>query len=120
MKKIAVGLVAAMALSLVTLSIAQAAPPGPPMSGVRICQAFSSQTHYITYVAGQRAEFAIHGDGDTDLDIFVYDAQGNLVTSCTGTSDIELAVWYPTATQQYRIVVVNLGSVWNRYGWATN
>jgi hypothetical protein len=67
----------------------------------------------IEFRGGQTAEFAIIGDGDTDVDVFVRDANGRLVASDTGLSDLGLVRWRPAQDQVYRIEVVNLGGVWN-------
>ena len=67
----------------------------------------------IEFAGGQTAEFAIVGDADTDVDIFVYDQNGNLVTQDVGLSDLGMVRWTPGFTQTYRIEVKNLGGVWN-------
>jgi hypothetical protein len=56
------------------------------------------------------AEFAIIGDGSTDVDVFVFDAAGKQVTSDTGYSDLGIVRWVPAKTQEYTIRVKNLGS----------
>lgn len=64
---------------------------------------------------GELAEVAISGDGDTDLDLFVYDEYGNLICSSQSWSDDEYCSWIPRRTGEFRIVVRNHGNVWNRY-----
>jgi len=61
-------------------------------------------------VQRQQAEFAVIGDGSTDVDIEVYDAQGNMVAKDTFYSDLALCRWAPQSTQEYTIKVKNLGS----------
>jgi hypothetical protein len=56
------------------------------------------------------AEFAILGDGSTDVDIFVEDATGKRITSDEGYSDMGMVRWIPTKTQEYTIRVKNLGN----------
>jgi len=58
----------------------------------------------------KHAEFAIIGDGSTDVDVFVFDAAGKRITSDEGYSDLGLVRWIPTKTQEYTIRVKNLGS----------
>ena len=92
---------------------------GPQVGNAR-CQAHSTVTYYETFRGGEMARVAIHGDGDTDLDLFVYDMNGRLVASATGTSDREMVQWFVPTDGTYRIVVRNLGNVYNQYGMATN
>lgn len=68
----------------------------------------------ITFRMKETAEFAIIGDGDTDVDVFVYDSANKLVAQDIGLSDLGLVRWTPDKTQEYRIVVRNLGTVFNR------
>ena len=91
-----------------------------PQIGTARCEAFGSVTYHETFRGGEMAEFAIHGDGDTDLDLFVYDMDGRLVAQGVGTTDRESVRWFVPQTGTYRIVVRNLGNVWNRYGVGTN
>jgi hypothetical protein len=81
-----------------------------------------SVTYFERFYGGELATVSIVGDGDTDLDIFVYDAQGRLVAQGVGPTDIESVSWFVPGNQiqTYRIVVRNLGGVWNRYTMRTN
>lgn len=56
------------------------------------------------------AEFGIIGDGGTDVDIEVYDANGKMIASDTNYSDIAFVRWAPNQTQIYTIRVKNLGT----------
>ena len=102
------------------VSMANAGRLNGPGKDTKICQANGSVTYYETFRGCEQARVAIVGDGSTDLDIFVYDMEGRLVAQGIGLTDIELVTWFPSRTQTYRIVVKNLGSVWNRYSLATN
>ncbi len=57
----------------------------------------------------QLAEFAVIGDGSTDVDIEVRDSLGQVVAQDTFYSDLALCRWTPTMTQEYTIRVKNLG-----------
>jgi hypothetical protein len=92
---------------------------GGPSIDIADCPANGSVTYYVTFRAGM-AEVAIVGDGRTDLDIFVYDMQGRLVAQGIGPTDIESVRWSVPRPGTYRIVVVNLGNIGNRYALATN
>ena len=68
----------------------------------------------ITYKAQQLAEFFVIGDGDTDLDLFVKDAKGNIVAkdedppaSKGGGSDLCVCRWTPDEEQEYTIIIIN-------------
>jgi hypothetical protein len=68
----------------------------------------------ITFKAKQLAEFFVIGDGDTDLDLFVKDAKGNIVAkdedppaSKGGGSDLCVCRWTPDEEQEYTIIIIN-------------
>ncbi|WP_134952500.1 hypothetical protein [Sinorhizobium meliloti] len=69
---------------------------------------------------GELVEIAISGDGDTDLDLFVYDENGNLICSETGPTDDEFCSFVPEWTGEFRMIVVNLGDIHNVYQLWTN
>ena len=66
------------------------------------------------------AEVCVVGDGDTDLDLFIYDESGNLICSDTGSTDRAYCSWTPRWTGTFEIEIENLGSVWNEYRIVTN
>ena len=63
---------------------------------------------------------SVIGDGDTDLDLFIYDTTGQLVAkdedppaSKGGGSDICRCQWTPRVEQEYTIKILNYGKVYN-------
>ena len=74
----------------------------------------------ITFYAGQLALISVTGDGATDLDLYVYDAAGNLVAKDDDELDFCYVAFTPRVTQPYTIRVVNRGSVYNEYTLRTN
>lgn len=74
----------------------------------------------ITFTAGELAEIAVAGDGDTDLDLLIYDEFGNFVASDTGATDNGYVSWTPRWTGAYRVEVKNHGVVFNQYLLITN
>ena len=72
---------------------------------------------YFTYhaTAGVEASILIIGDGDTDLDLFVFDRKANSVTEDTDNLDVCLCEWTPTYTGEYIIAVKNWGNVYNEF-----
>ena len=82
--------------------------------------AFRTDVYTEWFRGGEIATVVVSGDGDTDLDVFVYDEYGTLVAWDTGYTDDCLVVWRPRWTGPFRIKVVNRGSFYNRYVLATN
>ena len=80
---------------------------------------YSTEIHEIQCRAGKLAKVSILGDGDTDLDLYIYDMNGNLITSNASfddyTKDYCSCSWTPNWTGTFVIKVKNWGSVYNRY-----
>jgi hypothetical protein len=72
---------------------------------------------HITYRADEPAEFLVLGDGDTDVDLYVYDSGGQLVAKCEDSarngSDLNFVTWTPRREEEFRIVILNRGPVYN-------
>jgi hypothetical protein len=81
---------------------------------------YSSRTLYGTFRGNELAELAILGDGDTDLDLYIYNADGYLVASDSDDSDKCYLTWRPQYTSSYKIVVKNRGKVYNNFVLMTN
>lgn len=73
----------------------------------------------VVFRGGEPAFVGISGDGDSDLDLYVYDENGNLICRSTSAGDDEACRWNPRWTGPFRIQVRNLG-VANRYLIVTN
>jgi hypothetical protein len=80
----------------------------------------SVDTYQISFIANYLAEIAVSGDGDTDLDLYVYDSNGNLIVSDTDYSDECYVNWVPRWTGRFIVKVVNRGPLYNRYVILTN
>jgi hypothetical protein len=93
---------------------------GGPKSGMERVEAFATNTYTINFQAGKLAEVYVSGDGDTDLDLYVYDQNGSLIDFDEDWNDECLVRWVPNRTGPFTIVVKNLGRVWNRYYITTN
>lgn len=83
-------------------------------------EARATDIYHVRFYGGELAEVLVTGDGDTDLDLFVYDEFGNLIASDTDLTDVCLAQWVPRWTGTFRIEVKNHGGVYNRYHIITN
>jgi hypothetical protein len=102
-------LAAAVEASADTKSLA-----GGPGWDREVVNARSTRTYYLDFTRGN-GEVSISGDHDTDLDLFVYDANGNLVCQDLSYDDNEYCSWWSNRRQTYTIQVQNLGNVWNEY-----
>ena len=80
----------------------------------------STDDYRIRFEGRRLAEIAVIGDGDTDLDLFVYDENGNLVCDDIGYTDQAYCSWTPSWTGTFRVEIENLGGVYNAYGLLTN
>jgi hypothetical protein len=78
---------------------------------------FGGRTHtYNAYVvAGVPAAITINGDGDTDLDLYVYNRFGNLVAVDEDDTDLCIVRWVPASSGMVTVRVVNRGSIFNDY-----
>ncbi len=71
--------------------------------------------HYYTASAGEELAIELAGDGDTDLDLYVYDSRGRLIDSASGSSDYEISNIDVFKNTTLKIKVVNRGSIHNNY-----
>lgn len=85
-----------------------------------VVQAHSSQVYYFRFCNHECAEITCIGDGDTDLDLYVYDAHGNLVAYDLNYTDHSHVHFFPHCSGYYRVEVRNLGCVWNAFHFDTN
>ena len=76
--------------------------------------------HMVEFRGGEPAVVYVSGDGDSDLDVFVYDASGQLVASAVGPRDECVVRWTPVRQAAFRIEVRNVGRAPNWYWMATN
>lgn len=75
----------------------------------------SFDTYNVRLNGDELAKIAISGDGDTDLDLFVYDQNDNEVCSSTSSGDDEYCEFTPSWTGDFTVKVKNYGNVYNRY-----
>lgn len=92
---------------------------GPLRTSDRV-KAGYTDTWTINFRGGEVAYVLVSGDGDTDLDLYVYDENGNLIDSDTDRSDDCVASFTPRWTGAFKIRIKNLGSVYNNYILVTN
>ena len=88
---------------------------GGPASTISRVLARDTDIYRVRFSGREFAEVCVVGDGDTDLDLFIYDDNGNLICSDTGYTDRAYCSWTPRWTGTFEIEIDNLGSVWNEY-----
>ena len=91
-----------------------------PSRTYEVVKANYTDTYKIGFVANSLAEIFVSGDGDTDLDLFVFDSNGNLIASDTDYTDDCYVSWIPAWTGRFTVKIVNRGHVYNRYVMLTN
>jgi hypothetical protein len=69
----------------------------------------------IPFFGGARAELAVIGDGDGNLDLAITDDAGNPVCLASGPDDIAYCDWVPARNGDFTITITNLGTVENTY-----
>lgn len=74
----------------------------------------------IKFWASELAEVIVIGDGDNDLDLYIYDQNGNLIASDTDYTDQCVCRWVPAWTGTFRIRIVNRGAIYSDFAIATN
>lgn len=110
-----------LALSLVSAPVILSAGSQSPASTTTSVNPFSSDRfNPVVFRAGEDAVVTVQGDGDTDLDLYVYDENGNLIAKDDDNTDDCVATFTPRWTGRFYIVVVNRGSVYNTYHLQTN
>ncbi len=92
---------------------------GPIVHSDRVL-ARSADNYTIRFRGREAARVVVIGDGDTDLDLYVYDENGNLIGSDTNGTDNCVVEWTPRWTGPFRVRTVNWGYVYNNYVLMTN
>lgn len=74
----------------------------------------------VKFWANELAEVCVSGDGDTDLDLYIYDENDHLIASDTDYTDDCVCRWIPAWTGTFYVKVVNRGAVYNNFAIWTN
>jgi hypothetical protein len=106
---------AMVSVSVLGVSSAEADPEGGPKVAHTRVEANATDVFRVACWGDEVTAIRIQGDGDTDLDLYVYDEAGNLISSGTGYTDCEEVQVQPFYRQTMTIKVVNRGSVYNAY-----
>ncbi|MPM16218.1 hypothetical protein SDC9_62595 [bioreactor metagenome] len=92
---------------------------GGARSGVYVVPGYSNHEFQIKFWGNELAEILASGDGDSDLDLYIYDENGNLIVYDNDYTDDCYVRWVPARTGLFTIRINNRG-VANRYILATN
>ena len=110
------------------LALIDASRGGPAMRGrtrgpyetVDRVSAGTTDVWPVKFNGGELAEVFIGGDGDTDLDLYVYDENGNLICRDIDPTDYAYCSWHPSWTGDFLVKIENIGEVYNEYTLLTN
>ncbi|RTZ17281.1 hypothetical protein EJ063_00425 [Vibrio aquaticus] len=83
-------------------------------------EAGAVDTYVVPFYGREVAEVAVIGDGDTDIDLHIYDHNGNLICEDTDATDTTYCYWVPRFDGDFIITIKNYGSVYNAYDLLTN
>jgi hypothetical protein len=86
---------------------------GGPIYQRVVIDALSTRWFTASFRGGEYARIDVVGDGDTDLDCWVYDANGNLIDYDTDLTDWCVLEFVPQWTGSFTLKITNLGLVWN-------
>jgi hypothetical protein len=120
-RKLMLVLLAAAGLAVPALTPpVQAGADGGPKVGTKVVRAYATDSFVVKFTGGAPAMVYVEGDGDTDLDLYVFDETGKLIGADEDDTDVCLVTWTPRRTGMFTIRVVNRGALSNRYTIVTN
>lgn len=89
-----------------TTAFAGSVTPGATFHRV----AADSEISFVeTFYGGELAMVEIYGDGRSDIDLWIYDEFGNLITRSTSYGAVEYVEFVPAWTGEFEIRIENLG-----------
>lgn len=74
----------------------------------------------LKYEGGEEAIIGVVGDGESDIDCYLYDEGDHLITSDTDRSHICALKWTPKWTGKFTLRIKNMGSQASTYVLVTN
>jgi hypothetical protein len=110
MNKMAILLSSVMGLGAIGMPVAQAAE-----ARSSVVRAHATDQWSFTLKAGVSYDIVIDGDGDTDLDVYLYDENGALIDVDDDPTDFAIVSVTPRWTGRFVLKIVNHGRVYNRY-----
>jgi hypothetical protein len=92
---------------------------GGPKSGRTVVKGGFTDQFVMKFDGGAPAAVQINGDGDSSLDLYVYDENGNRICAAVGRGDEAICRWNPKWTGPFTVRIVNRG-IANEYSIRTN
>lgn len=92
---------------------------GPGVHGDTVL-AGRNDVYSLTFHGGEVARVGVVGDHSTDLDLYVYDENGNQVCADDDYTDVMYCSWTPRWTGSFTVKIVNRGGVYNDYRMVWN
>ena len=114
---------AAAVVSALVLTAAVAVQAGSTAGRILhsdVVRPFSTDQYQAVFTGGVTTYLGVRGDHDTDLDLYVYDENGNLIAADTDGSDTCLVSFTPRWTGMFTIRIVNRGALANAYMVVSN
>ena len=111
--------VVGIASLMLSVPSAEAGRLGGPMTETLIVPARQSVFMDMTFVAGEQTVVTVAGNGVTNLELFVYDADGHIIVGA-GLYDRKTARIDVYRTGSFRVEVRNLGPIDNAALLTTN
>ena len=103
------------AILIAAIAIGSMTPADARAYRVDRVEANDTDTWTFTLHGGCKSRIIVNGDGDTDLDAWLYDENGNLIDSDTDGTDTCVLDCTPKWTGQFKLLIRNHGNVWNQY-----
>jgi len=85
-----------------------------PARWTEVVSSGRTDSYRIAFRGGESAGVAVSGDGDSDLDLYVFDESGNLICKDESGADDMLCRWRPRWNGHFIVKIRNLG-VANEY-----
>jgi hypothetical protein len=82
-------------------------------------EAYSTAAWTVWGYKGQAITVRVNGDGDTDLDLYVFDDNGRLIVFDEDPDDFPVVTFTVLRSSRFTVEVRNLGHVYNRYSIST-
>ncbi len=100
-------ILAGIGLAVLAAGPVRAGHVSSPIGHYDTVPADDTDTYHLTFSAGHPAELEANDFGSGDIDLFVYDADGDLVDQDTMSDGDPMCFWTPSVTQTYTVHLVN-------------
>lgn len=93
---------------------------GGPRVSLGLVRPQARNSYVELFEPSRTAVVYVEGDGDTDLELVVREADGEIICAQRGPGDIKMCVWTPTRSGGHMVEIRNDGMINNAYSLATN